>query len=66
MFEAIGNFTVDNTLGKPLDHGRLTDTGFTDKHRVIFRAALQNLHRATNFIIASDYRIDFSEASTFG
>ena len=63
--QRIRHFVVDDTLSQALDDGRLAHTGFTDQHGVILGAALQNLHRAANLIIAPDHGIQFSETGAF-
>ena len=49
-----------DTACKPLDDRRLADARFADEHRVILRAARQDLDRAANFLVAADHRIDLS------
>ena len=49
-----------DTACKPLDDRRLADARFADEHRVVLRAARQDLDRAANFLVAADHRIDLS------
>ena len=62
FLKPLGYGAVDNPLRKPFDNRRFTDTGFTDQHRVIFGASLQDLDRPTNFIIAPDYGVELALA----
>ena len=64
--QGIGHFIVDDSLSKAFHDGRFTDTRFADQHGVVFRAALQNLHRAANFVITADHRIKLALTSTLG
>ena len=56
--KGIRHFVVDDALREPFDDGRLTDARLADEHGVVLRAALQNLHRAANFVVAADHGVE--------
>ena len=66
VLEGFGNVTFDNGLGKTLDHGRLSHTGFTDQDRVVLGTSRQNLHDPFHFALAANHRIEFSIAGCLG
>ena len=47
-------------LREPLDDRGLADAGFTNQHRVVLGAPLQDLDGATNFVVAPDNRVQLS------
>ena len=49
-------------MRQAFDDGRLADTRFTDKHRVIFRAPREHLDDAPNLFIAPDHGIELAAA----
>ena len=53
-------------MSKTFDDGRLTDTGFTDEHRVIFSATAENLHNTANFFTAAYHWVEFTIFSECG
>src|SRR5690606_35262822 len=54
------HLAVDDSLGQAFDDGGLTDTRLADQDRVVLRATLQDLHRATNLVVTSDHRIELA------
>jgi len=60
------HFFIDDTLGQPLDDGRLANTRLADQHRVVLGAALQDLDGAADFIVATDDRVEFPLSGAFG
>src|SRR4249919_1338814 len=49
--QALGHFAVDDALRQTFDDRGLADAGFTDQHRIVFRAPLQHLDSAANFLV---------------
>jgi hypothetical protein len=47
-------------LGEPFDDRRLTDAGFTDQHRIVLGATLQNLDGSADFVVSTDHRIELA------
>ena len=45
---------------QPLDNRRLADARLADEHRVVLRAARQDLDRAANLLVAADHGIDLA------
>ena len=64
--EGFRHFFVDDALGQAFDDGGLANTRFADEDGVVLAAALQNLDRATDFIIAADDRIQLAQAGALG
>src|SRR5688572_21753440 len=60
VFEGLGDVTADNTARKSFDDGGCADAMFADQHGIVFSAAGQLLHDATDFVVAANYRIDFA------
>jgi hypothetical protein len=50
--QAFGHFVVDDALREAFDDGGLAHAGLADQHRVVLRAALQDLHAAADFLVA--------------
>ena len=66
VFQAIGHLSVDDTLGQPLNNGRFTHTRFANQHRIVLASALQYLNGATDFVVATDYRVQLTGFSPLG
>ena len=54
------HFAVDDALREAFDNGRLADARLADEHRVVLRAAREHLHRAADFVVAADDRIELA------
>ena len=65
VFESFRHISANNTLCQALNSGSLTNTGFTDQDRIIFRLTWKNTHNITNFRISSDHRIQLAIFGTF-
>ena len=57
IFESLRDITLDDSLRKAFDNGRLTNTGFTDQYRVILGLTGKNSNHITDLLISSDDRI---------
>ena len=57
---------IDNALRQPFDNCRLTDTWFTDQHRVVLGAPAQDLDHAPNLLVTANHRVEFAFARFFG
>ena len=64
--QGVGDFAVDDSLRKPFDDGGLADAGFADQHGIVLAAALQNLHRAADFVVAPDHGVELAAAREVG
>ena len=62
--KSIRHFVVDDALSEPLNDGRLADARLADKDGVVLRAALQNLHRAANLVVAADHGVELPFTGT--
>ena len=66
VLERLGNIPAHDTAGQSLDDGSLADTGFTNKNRVVFGAAGEDLHGAPDLLVATDDGIYLPLAGKFG
>ena len=57
VLQSLRDITFYNTLCQPFHHGGLTDTGFTDKYRVVLRLTGQDTYHVTDLTVSSDDRI---------
>ena len=48
----------DDPLREPFGDRRLADAGLADQHRVVLRAAREDLHHAANLLVAADHRVE--------
>ena len=64
--ERLGDFAVDDALRKPFDDCSLADARLTDQHRVVLGSPLQDLNRATNFVVAPDHGIELAVPRALG
>src|SRR5207245_3474421 len=52
------NIAVGDALREPLDDGRLAHSGLADEHRIILRAAAENLDDALDLSLAAHERVE--------
>ncbi|MNQ82081.1 hypothetical protein D3C85_971240 [compost metagenome] len=64
--QALGHFVVDDALRQAFDDGGLAHAGFADQHGVVLGAALQDLDRAADFVVAADHGIQLALAGALG
>ena len=57
VFQSLRHIAPHDTLGQSLDHGRLTNAGFADQHRVVFRLPGQDPNHVANLGVSADHRI---------
>ena len=62
VLEAFGHVAVDDPEGEALDDRGLADPGLADQHRVVLGPARQNLHRAADFLVPTDHRVELTFA----
>ena len=65
-FEALRHVAVDDAQRQTFDDGGLADAGFADQHRVVLRAARQNLDRAADLLVAADDGIELARPRRLG
>ena len=58
--ERFRHFAVDDALRQAFDDRGLADARLADQHRVVLGAALQDLDRAADFVVAADHRIELA------
>ena len=56
--QRLGDVAVDDALGEALDDRRLADAGLADQHRVVLRAAGEDLDHAADLVVAADHRVE--------
>ncbi|KOT22176.1 hypothetical protein DM52_2199 [Burkholderia mallei] len=66
VLQRLGHLAVDDPLREPFDDRGLADARLTDQHRIVLRAALQDLDRAANLVVAADHRIELARARALG
>src|SRR5450432_3533524 len=62
VLESLGHVAGNDALGEAFDNGGLADSRLADQHRIIFRAARQNLHYTPDFLVGSNDRVELAAA----
>ena len=62
VLEPLGHVPAHDALGEALDDGGLADAGLADEHRVVLRAAREDLDDAADFLVAADDRVELAGA----
>ena len=58
VLQALGHVAGDDPLREPLDDRGLADAGLADQHRVVLRAAREDLDHAPDLLVAADHRVE--------
>ena len=58
VLQRLGNVARDDASREAFDDGRLAHAGLADEDRVVLCAPRKHLHRAADFVVAPDDRID--------
>ncbi len=66
VLQRLRHFAIDDALRQAFDDGRLADAGLADQHRVVLGAALQDLDRAADLVVAADHRVELAQAGALG
>ena len=66
VLEQLGNVAVRDALGEALDDGGLADARLADQHRVVLRAAREDLHHALDLGLAADDRVELALGGELG
>ena len=66
VLEQLGDVAVRDALREALDDGGLADAGLADQHRVVLRAARQDLHHALDLGLAADDRVELALGGELG
>jgi hypothetical protein len=56
--QALRYVSRDDALREALDDRRLADSGIADQHRVVLRAAREDLDHAADLLVAPDHRVE--------
>mmetsp|Transcript_31284 Transcript_31284/g.91611 ORF Transcript_31284/g.91611 Transcript_31284/m.91611 type:complete len:270 (-) Transcript_31284:780-1589(-) len=62
---AVGNITIEHTLGNAFGNSRLAHARIANENRVVFRSSRQNLNGAADLIVTPNHRIQLALPSTF-
>ena len=66
VLETLGHVAAHDALGEPLGDGGLAHAGFANEHGVVLGATGQHLDDATDFLVATNDRIELALAGAFG
>ena len=66
VLQPFGHVAGDDALGEPLDDRGLADAGLADQHRVVLRAAREDLDHAADLLVASDHRVELARLGGLG
>ena len=66
VLQRFRHVAVDDAQGHALGNRGFTDAGLPDQNRVVLGAARQNLHRAADFLIPPDDRVDLALGRCLG
>ena len=66
MLDGLRDLAIDDTLRETFGNRGLADARLANQYRVVLRAALQNLNRAANFLVAADDRVDLALLGALG
>ncbi len=66
VLECLGNVAADDPLGEAFGDRRLADAGLADQHRVVLRPAREDLHHATDLVVATDDGVELAGARLGG
>ena len=61
--EQLGDVGVRDALGEALDDGGLADARLADEHRVVLRAAREDLHDPLDLGLATDDRVELADSA---
>ena len=64
--QQLGHVAFDHALREAFDDGRLADARFAQQHRVVLRAAAEDLDRPLDFVLAADHRVELLLAGELG
>ena len=60
VLQALRHVALHDAQRQPFGDGRLADARFADQHRIVLRAAREDLDHAADFRVAADDRIEFA------
>ena len=66
VLEQVRHLVARDALGEALDDGGLADAGLADEHRVVLRAAREDLHHALDLVLAADDRVELAIGGQLG
>lgn len=58
--QGLGDVTLDDALGEPLDDGGLADAGLADEYGVVLRTPRQDLDHTPDLLVTSDDRVELA------
>ena len=66
VLEQLGHLAAGDPLGQALDDGGLAHAGLADQHRVVLRAAREDLHDPLDLGLAADDRVELALGGELG
>ena len=66
VLQPLGDVARDDALREPLDDRGLADAGLADQHRVVLRAAREDLDHAADLLVAADHRVELPGLGRLG
>ncbi len=66
VLQTLRDVLPDNPLSETFDDGGLADAWLADEHRVVLRAAREDLDHAANLVVSSDDRVELALARELG
>ena len=66
VLQPLGHVAGDDALREPLDDRGLADARLADQHRVVLRAAREDLDHAADLLVAADHRVELALLGRLG
>ena len=66
VLQPLGDVARDDALREPLGDRGLADAGLADQHRVVLRAAREDLDHAADLLVAADDRVELAGLGLLG
>ena len=66
VFQAFRHVAADNALRQSFDDCRLAYTGLADQHRIVLRAAREDLDHPADLFVAANHRVQFALPGELG
>ena len=66
VLQPLGDVAGDDPLREPFGDRGLADAGLADQHRVVLRAAAEDLDHAADLLVAADHRVELARLGRLG
>ena len=57
VLQSLRHIAADDPLGQSFHHGRLSDAGLTDQHRIVLRLSRQDADYIPDLAVPADHRV---------